>query len=150
MARREPMGTGRGPSQRQLRVGEMIRHAVSEILLRGEVHEPVLSGMTITVPEVRMTPDLKIATVYFMPLGGRDKDKALKALAREAKAMRRELARRVTLKYLPELRFRVDESFEEATRMDALLASDPVRRDLTAGDGPGEDSHAHDTETDPS
>lgn len=118
------------PSQRQLRVGELVRHALSNALARGETRDPALDGVVITVPEVRMSPDLKIATVYVMPLGGGDREGLVKALARDAKLLRREIAGRVSLKYMPELRFRMDETFDEAARIDRLLDSDTVRRDL--------------------
>ncbi|MCG8445905.1 MAG: 30S ribosome-binding factor RbfA [Hyphomicrobiales bacterium] len=118
------------PSQRQLRVGELVRHALSNALARGETRDPALDGVVITVPEVRMSPDLKIATVYVMPLGGGDRGGLVKALARDAKLLRREIAGRVSLKYMPELRFRMDETFDEAARIDRLLDSDTVRRDL--------------------
>ena len=110
------------PSQRQLRVGEMIRHALAEVLSRGDLRDPQLANLVITVPEVRMSPDLMIATVYVMPLGGKGQDKVIKALAREAKGLRRELARRVEMKFLPKLRFQLDTTFEEADRIEALLA----------------------------
>ena len=118
------------PSQRQLRVGELVRHALSNALARGETRDPALDGVVITVPEVRMSPDLKIATVYVMPLGGGDREGLVKALARDAKLLRREIAGRVSLKYMPELRFRMDETFDEAARIDRLLDSDTDRRDL--------------------
>ena len=120
----------KSPSQRQLRVGELVRHALSNALARGETRDPALDGVVITVPEVRMSPDLKIATVYVMPLGGGDREGLVKALARDAKLLRREIAGRVSLKYMPELRFRMDETFDEAARIDRLLDSDTVRRDL--------------------
>src|SRR5262245_30035395 len=104
-----PRETNRsGASQRQLRVGELIRHALSEMLTRGEVHDPVLEGHMITVPEVRMTADLRLATIYVMPLGGRDQDEVIAALDRNKKFLRGEIARRVRLKFAPEVRFRID------------------------------------------
>lgn len=123
MARTFSRDRGNAPSQRQLRVGELIRHSLSDLLARGDRHDPDLAGLTITVPEVRMSPDLKIATAFVMPLGGVGQDKIVKALAREARLLRRELAHSVKLKYLPELRFRLDTSFDEAGRIDALLAT---------------------------
>ncbi|MBM3530478.1 MAG: 30S ribosome-binding factor RbfA [Alphaproteobacteria bacterium] len=119
-----------GPSQRQLRVGELIRHAVSDMLTRGEVHDPVLEGHLITVPEVRMTADLRLATIYVMPLGGRDIDAVLEALDRNMRFLRGEIAHRVNLKFAPEIRFRVDERFDEAERIEKLLRTPAVRRDL--------------------
>ncbi|MEP9354219.1 30S ribosome-binding factor RbfA [Xanthobacter sp. KR7-65] len=124
--------TGGGPSQRMLRVGELVRHAVADVLQRGDVNDPVLSAHIITVPEVRMSPDLKIATCYVMPLGGKDLAPVLKALDANRRALRTEVARRVELKSVPELRFREDTSFDEGARMDALLRSPIVARDLDA------------------
>ncbi len=122
------------PSQRQLRVGELVRHALSEVLQRGEVHDPALEGTVVTVPEVRMAPDLRLATAYVMPLGGKGIDAVLAALERNKKYLRGEVAHRVNLRYAPDLRFRLDTSFEEGERVDALLRSPAVRRDVEAGD----------------
>ncbi|WP_439572663.1 30S ribosome-binding factor RbfA [Phreatobacter sp.] len=124
--------TGSGPSQRQLRVGELLRHALAEVLQRGEVHDPVLATHVVTVPEVRMSPDLKIATCFVMPLGGKDQEAVIAALARNKRYLRGELAHRTNLKYAPDLRFRIDGSFEEGSRIDDLLDSDDVRRDTGA------------------
>ena len=121
---------GAAPTQRSLRVGELIRHALSEILQRGEVHDPDLEGMVVTVPEVRMTPDLKLATAFVMPLGGKDADKLVAALDRHRRFLRGEVAHRINLRYAPELRFRLDTSFDEGARIDALLRSPGVKRDL--------------------
>ncbi|MGO4737590.1 30S ribosome-binding factor RbfA [Bosea sp. 2KB_26] len=118
-----------GPSQRQLRVGELIRHALAEMLARGDIHDDVLAKHVITVPEVRLSPDLKLATAYIMPLGGNDIAPVLKALDGHKRYIRGEIAHRVNLKYAPDIRFRQDESFSEAERIDALLDSDTVRRD---------------------
>lgn len=123
-----------GPSQRALRVGELIRHAVSEMLTRGDVHDPVLEGHLITVPEVRMTPDLRLATIYVMPLGGRDIDDVLEALDRNKRFLRGEIAHRVNLKFAPEIRFRADERFDEAERIEKLLRTPAVQRDLKRED----------------
>ena len=123
--------TGR-PSQRQLRVGELIRHALAEMLARGEVHDPVLEGHLITVPEVRMTPDLRLATIYVMPLGGKDTEDVLAALERNKRFLRGEIAHRVNLKFAPDIRFRLDERFDEAERIEKLLRTPAVRRDLEA------------------
>src|SRR6202035_3783048 len=101
-------------SQRQLRVGEIVRHAVADILIQGGVHDGDLEGHIVTVPEVRMSPDLKLATVYVMPLGGKDTGKVLAALERNKKFLRGEVARRGNLKFAPDLRFRADERFDEA------------------------------------
>jgi len=130
-----PRGHGQSSaSQRQLRVGELIRHALAEMLTRGEVHDPVLEGHMITVPEVRMTPDLRLATVYVMPLGGRDQTEVLAALDRNKKFVRGELARHVNLKFAPEIRFRIDERFDEAERIEKLLRTPAVQRDLEKKD----------------
>jgi ribosome-binding factor A len=119
-----------GGSQRQLRVGETVRHAVAEILAQRNVHDPDLEGHIITVPEVRMSPDLKLATVYVMPLGGRDIDKVIAALARNKKFLRGEIAHRVNLKFSPDIRFRADDRFDEAERIEKLLRTPEVQRDL--------------------
>ena len=119
-----------GGSQRQLRVGELIRHELAEMLSRGDVHDPVIEAHMITVPEVRMSPDLRLATVYVMPLGGRDEDEVLGALERNKRYMRGEIARRVNLKFAPEIRFRIDERFDEAERIEKLLRTPEVQRDL--------------------
>ena len=120
-----------GGSQRQLRVGEIVRHAIADILSQGSVHDPDLEGHIITVPEVRMSPDLELATVYVMPLGGRDIDKVIAALERNKKFLRGETARRVNLKFAPDVRFRIDERFDEAERIEKLLRTPAVQRDLT-------------------
>lgn len=119
-----------GGSQRQLRVGETVRHAVADILSQGSVHDPALEGHIVTVPEVRMSPDLKLATVYVMPLGGRDTEVVIEALERNKKFLRGEVARRVNLKFSPDLRFRADERFDEAERIEKLLRTPAVQRDL--------------------
>jgi len=119
-----------GGSQRQLRVGEQVRHAMAEILAQGNVHDDDLEGHIITVPEVRMSPDLKLATVYVMPLGGRDTGIVIAALERNKKFLRGEVAHRVNLKFAPDLRFRVDERFDEAERIEKLLRTPAVQKDL--------------------
>jgi len=119
-----------GGSQRQLRVGELVRHAVAEMLARGDVHDPVIEGHFITVPEVRMTKDLRLATIYIMPLAGRDADEVLAAFERHKKFLRAEIAHRINLKFAPDIRFRIDERFAEAERIDQLLRSPAVKRDL--------------------
>jgi ribosome-binding factor A len=118
------------PSQRALRVGELIRHAISDMLTRGDVHDPVIEGHLITVPEVRMTADLRLATIYVMPLGGRDVEQVLEALERNKRFLRGEIAHRVNLKFAPEIRFRADERFDEAERIEKLLRTPAVQRDL--------------------
>src|SRR6201990_738832 len=122
-----------GPSQRALRVGELIRHALSDMLTRGDVHDPVLEGHLITVPEVRMSPDLRMATVYVMPLGAKDIKEVIEALDRNKRFLRGEIAHRVNLKFAPEIRFRADERFDEAERIEKLLRTPAVRRDLAPG-----------------
>ena len=126
-ARNKP---SKGASQRQLRVGELVRHTMADMLTRGEVHDPVIEGHLITVPEVQMTADLRLATIYVMPLGGRDAEAVLAALERNKKFLRGEIAHRVNLKFAPEIRFRIDERFEEAERIEKLLRTPAVRRDL--------------------
>jgi ribosome-binding factor A len=121
-----------GGSQRQLRVGEAVRHAVADILAHGSVRDSDLEGHIVTVPEVRMSPDLKLATIYVMPLGGRDTDLVLAALDRNKKFLRGEVARRVNLKFAPDIRFRVDDRFDEAERIEKLLRTPAVQRDLAS------------------
>ncbi len=120
---------GRGPSQRQLRVGELIRHKIAEMLVRGEIHDDVLTEHVVTIPEVRLSPDLRLATVYVMPLGGEDMKPVIEALDRHKRFIRGEIAEAVNLKFAPELRFRSDETFDEASRIEALLDSPRVRAD---------------------
>lgn len=120
----------RAPSQRQLKVGELIRHALAEIFARGEVMDEVVSKHSLTVPEVRMTPDLKLATAYVMPLGGGEAEGVVAHLEKHKRFLRGEVAKRVNLKFMPELRFKVDVSFEASSRIDQLLASPEVARDL--------------------
>ncbi len=129
--------SGSGSSQRQLRAGELVRHTFAEILARAAVHDPVIEGHLVTVPEVRMSPDLRLATIYVMPLGGRDQADVLAALERNKKFLRGEIARRVNLKFAPEIRFRIDERFEEAERIERLLRSPEVARDLAKDDDEG-------------
>ncbi|RYB02296.1 30S ribosome-binding factor RbfA [Lichenibacterium ramalinae] len=126
--------SGAQPSQRMLRVGELVRHVVAEMLSRGAMPDPVLEKHVITVPEVRMSPDLKLANVYVMPLGGGDVKAVIEALDKQKKFLRTELAHKVNLKFAPDLKFRVDESFEKSARIDALLASPVVQRDLQGDD----------------
>lgn len=121
-----------GPSQRQLRVGELIRRRLSEVLSRGEVHDPELNAMSITVGEVRTSPDLKVATAYVMPLGGSNRDEALEALRRNKSELRRAVAKALTLKFAPELRFQHDETFDRMDDTRRLFAEDRVRRDIKA------------------
>lgn len=122
--------SGAQPSQRMLRVGELIRHVMADLLSRGAIADPVLESHVITVPEVRMSPDLKLATVYVMPLGGQDVKPVVDALERHKKSLRTEMAHKVNLRFAPDVRFRVDESFEKSSRIDKLLDSPEVKRDL--------------------
>jgi ribosome-binding factor A len=136
----QPRDHSGGGSQRQLRVGELIRHEVADMLIRGEVHDPVIETHMITVPEVRMSPDLRLATIYVMPLGGRDAKDVLDALDRNTRYMRGEIARRVNLRFAPEIRFRIDERFDEAERIEKLLRTPVVQRDLSGkGSNDGKD-----------
>ena len=125
MTRAKP-ASARAPSQRQLKVGELIRHALSEIFTRGE--------NSLTVPEVRMTPDLKLATVYVFPLGGDGASEAVAHLDKHKRFLRGEVAKRVSMKFMPELRFKIDTSIETSRRIDELLASPKVARDLDLDD----------------
>lgn len=131
-----------GPSQRQLRVGELVRRRLSEVLARGDVHDPELSGMSITVGEVRASPDLKIATAYVLPLGGKDRDLALAALRRNRVELRRVVAKGLALKFAPELRFAIDETFDRIDETRRMLSDAVVRRDVErdAEDGDGTDA----------
>ena len=126
----DPRGGTTGASQRQLRVGELVRHAIADILAQGGVHDDALTGHIITVPEVRMSPDLKLATIYVMPLGGRGIEDVVAALENNKKFLRGEVAHRVNLKFAPDLRFRVDERFDEAERIEKLLRTPAVQKDL--------------------
>lgn len=124
---------GSGPSQRQLRVAELIRRTLSDVLARGDVHDPDLARIPITVSEVRTSPDLKVATAYVMPLGGERRDEALSLLARNAAPLRKLVSRALTLKFAPELRFRLDTSFDAMDEARRLFAQETVRRDVEAG-----------------
>jgi ribosome-binding factor A len=120
----------KAPSQRQLKVGELIRHALAEIFSRGEIVDEVLARHSLTVPEVRMTPDLKLATAYVITLGGGEASEAVEHLNKNKRYLRGEVAKRVNMKFMPEIRFKVDTSFEASARIDELLASPQVARDL--------------------
>ncbi len=119
-----------GPTQRQLRVGELIRRTLSDVLMQGMVHDPELNRMSITVGEVRTSPDLKIATAYVLPLGGKGRREAIEALARNRYELRRAISKVVNLKYTPDLRFVIDETFDQMDESRRLFAQDEVRRDL--------------------
>ncbi|MCR8826891.1 30S ribosome-binding factor RbfA [Pseudosulfitobacter koreensis] len=120
---------GAGPSQRQLRVGELIRRALSEVLARGDVHDPELNRMSITVGEVRTSPDLKIATAYVLPLGGAGKDEVLKLLGRNKGELRHAINKKLALKHSPDLRFQLDMTFDQMDDTRRMLNQDAVRRD---------------------
>lgn len=122
--------TGSGPSQRQLRVGELIRHTLASVLAKGEIHDPELNRFSITVGEVRTSPDLKIATAFVLPLGGRDAEAALVALNRNRSELRRAVAREMTLKFAPELRFMLDETFDRLDETRRMFADERVQRDI--------------------
>ena len=125
-----------GPSQRMLRVGELVRHALAAFLARGEIDDELLEGKVITVPEVRMTPDLKLANAYVVPLGGEGAAAVVEALNRHHRFIRGRIAPELDLKFAPDLRFFVDDTFDEFGRIDALLRSDRVQRDLGKDDEP--------------
>lgn len=127
---------GKGPTQRQLRVGEVIRRRLAEILSRADVHDPELNRMSITVSEVRSSPDLKIATAFVMPLGGKDEEAALAALRRNKTELRRLLSKDLTLKFLPDLRFVLDATFDRMDETRRLLAEPRVQADVRAVDTP--------------
>ncbi|MDK3074224.1 30S ribosome-binding factor RbfA [Sedimentitalea sp. JM2-8] len=121
---------GPGPSQRQLRVGELIRRSLSEVLARGDVHDPDLNRLSITVGEVRTSPDLRVATAYVLPLGGQGREDVLKLLARNKGELRRIISRKLALKFAPDLRFQLDETFDRMDDTRRMLQQDAVRRDL--------------------
>ncbi len=124
-----------GPSQRQLRVGEQVRHALSDVIQRGEVRDDVIEGTVISISEVRMSPDLKIATAFVSPLGAKDDQAVIKALAKNAKFIRGRVSGALRqMKYMPEFRFRLDTSYDNMSRIDQLLRSPEVARDLDGDD----------------
>jgi ribosome-binding factor A len=137
MARMAPntLTAGRGPSQRQLRVGELVRRTLSDLLSRQEIHDPDLNAMSITVGEVRLSPDLKVATAFVMPLGGQNVDAAIAALARNRHDLRRAVAAALTLKFAPDLRFLPDPTFDRLDAARRLFADERVQRDIRAGEG---------------
>jgi ribosome-binding factor A len=122
--------SGKPPTQRMLRIGEMVRHKLAELLIRGEIHDDVLASHVISITEVRISNDLKLATAYVMPLGGKDTEKVLAALTKHKGFIRAEIAQTLDLRYAPDIRFREDETFEEVSRIDELLYSEKVRRDV--------------------
>ncbi|HXN88957.1 MAG TPA: 30S ribosome-binding factor RbfA [Methylocella sp.] len=122
---------GGEPSQRMLRVAELIRHTMAELLVRSAMGDPVLESKAIMIPEVRMSPDLKLATIFVMPLGGKSIADVLVALDRHKKVLRGEMARRIDLRFAPDIRFKADRSFEYGAKIDALLELPEVKRDLS-------------------
>ena len=121
---------GTGPSQRQLRVGELIRRALSDILIQGTVHDPDLNRISVTVSEVTASPDLKIATAYVCPLGGQGGENLIALLAKNKSEIRRSISKKLTLKYTPDLRFRIDETFDRMDDTRRLFSQENVKRDL--------------------
>ncbi|KRS19527.1 30S ribosome-binding factor RbfA [Roseovarius indicus] len=121
---------GPGPSQRQLRVGELIRRTLSDVLMRGDIHDPELNRLSVTVGEVRISPDLKVATAYVLPLGGEGQEDVVALLARNKGELRRIIGKKLELKYAPDLRFRIDETFDKMDETRRLFEQDNVRRDV--------------------
>jgi len=117
-----------------LRVAELVRHAMAQMLSRGDISDPILEKHVVTVSREKMSPDLKLATIYVMPLGGKDEPDVIAALDRHRKFLRGEIARDVNLKFAPEIRFRIDDSFDTVSRIDAILNSERVKRDLEGAD----------------
>ncbi|SEM61509.1 ribosome-binding factor A [Loktanella fryxellensis] len=143
MAKTSSSGGG-APNQRQLRLGELIRRRLSELLQRGEIHDPDLSRMMITVGEVRCSPDLSVATAFILPLGGNDKDAALLALRKSRHEIRREVAKVLTIKFAPEIRFELDDTFDRMDATRALFEKPDVKADLAAPDRSDDDEVARD------
>ncbi len=134
MSRQRPAQNDRGPSQRQLRVGEMLRHALSQILVRGDIRDPDLEGVSVTVTQVKPSGDMRHANVFVEPLGGKNARQIVTALNRHKAFLRGEMGHMIELKFTPELRFLEDESFSEAQKIEDILKSERVQRDLKAGD----------------
>ena len=128
----------RGPTQRQLRVGELIRRTLSEVLARGALHDEELDATPITVGEVRASPDLKVATAYVLPLGGANREGILLALRRNKAEIRHQVGRGLTLRHVPDLRFEIDETYDRIDATRALFAHESVKRDLAAPDSEAE------------
>ena len=127
---RSRFSEGSGPTQRQLRVAELIRRRLSDVLMQGDIHDPDLNRMSITVGEVTCSPDLKIATAYVLPLGGKDRDEALDALRRNRHEIRRVMGKGLALKFSPEIKFQIDETFDRLDDSRAMFSDENVRRDL--------------------
>ena len=121
---------GPGPTQRQLRVGELIRRALSDILMQGTIHDPDLNRISVTVSEVTASPDLKIATAYVCPLGGQGGEDLIALLAKNKSEIRRSISKKLTLKYTPDLRFRIDETFDRMDETRRLFSQENIKRDL--------------------
>lgn len=132
--------TPEGHSIRPLRVGEQIRHVLAEMLMRGEIHGDTLDNLFVSISEVRMTPDLRIATVFVKSLGGASDDTVIGILSKNASFLQAAIAKKIRLKYVPKLRFLADESFEQGSRIDSLLRSPHVQRDLQENDDQEDDS----------
>ncbi|MDP3660937.1 30S ribosome-binding factor RbfA [Phenylobacterium sp.] len=135
-------GQPAGPTQRQLRAGELVRHALAEILREEKLADSALQGVSVTITEVRISPDLRHAICFVEPLGGVHASEVVEALGRHTKYLRGRLGRIIDMKFTPDLKFLHDESFNEATRINRLFDDPRVRRDLTAGDGPDDDGEA--------
>ena len=129
-----------GPSQRQLRVGEMLRHALAEILNRNEIRDPDLDGVSVTITQVKPSPDMRYATVYCEPLGGENAKAIVAALNKHKGFLRGEMGHRIAIKFTPELRFVEDESFAEALKIENILKSERVSRDLSSSSDDDDDS----------
>ncbi len=127
-----------GPSQRQLRVGEMLRHALADVLRRGDIRDPDLNGVSVTITQIKPSPDMRHATVFCEPLGGQNAKQVIAALNKHKGYLRGEMGREIAMKFTPELRFVEDESFAEAQKIDDLLRSSRVARDLTSDDDESE------------
>ena len=132
MPRHRAQSHDHGPSQRQLRVGEMLRHALSQILTRGDIRDPDLEGVSVTVTQVKPSGDMRHANVFCEPLGGKNADRIIAALNRHKAFIRGEMGHMITMKFTPELRFVEDHSFAEAQKIEDLLKSERVARDLAA------------------
>ena len=139
MSRRHSSPASLGPSQRQLRVGEMLRHALADVLRRGDIRDPELSGVSVTVTQVKPSADMRYATVFVEPLGGKNAEVVVKALNRSKGYLRGEMGHLIALKFTPELRFVEDTSFSEAEKIETLLKSERVARDLAQKVATGED-----------
>jgi ribosome-binding factor A len=142
MSRQQDRSSNKGPTQRQLRVGEMLRHALSDVLRRGDLRDPDLAGVSVTITQAKPSPDMRYATIFCEPLGGKNAKTVIAALNRHKGYLRGEMGRLIALKFTPELRFLEDESFAEAQKIETLLKSSRVARDLStakASEMPDED-----------